>query len=31
MILCPCGLWFYCVTRAFKVCIWCEIKKEDKS
>ena len=26
MIQCPCGLWFYCITRAFKICIWCETK-----
>ncbi|QMP84458.1 hypothetical protein HUN42_00081 [Streptomyces phage Dagobah] len=27
MIKCAdCGLLFYCVTRAFRICIWCEIR-----
>lgn len=27
MIKCPgCGLIFYCYTRYFRFCVWCEIK-----
>jgi hypothetical protein len=29
MVTCEgCGMRFYCITRAFRICIWCEIKRD---
>ena len=31
MVTCArCGLRFYCVTRVFKICIWCEAKEAEE-